>query len=58
MKHIGKKFEYYTNQGNKYTAVCQKIEFDKLLGKPLFTGVSPYGNTVKLTKDEIHRFIN
>lgn len=57
MKHIGKVFEYYTHKGEKRIATCKKIEFHQLLGKPIFIGVSPFGNEVKLSKDEIHRFM-
>ena len=57
MKHIGKKFEYYTHQGNRFIATCKGIEFNQLLGKPIFIAVSPYGNEVRLTREEIYRFI-
>lgn len=57
MKYIGKVFEYYVSNGTKGVATCKKIEFHKGLGKPIFIGVSPFGNEVKLTKEEIHRFV-
>lgn len=57
MKHIGKVFEYFTHSGQKRIATCTKIRFDQGLGKPIFTGISPYGNKVSLTKSEIHRFV-
>lgn len=56
-KHIGKVFEYFTHSGTKRTARCTQIEFHQGLGKPIFIGVSPFGNMVRLTKEEIHRFI-
>jgi hypothetical protein len=55
-KHIGKVFEYYVDSGAKRIATCTKIEFHQGLGKPIFTGISPFGNEVRLTKDEIHKF--
>lgn len=57
MKYIGKGFVYFTHDGNKRVATCRKIEFHQGLGKPIFIGVSPYGNVVRLTRNEIHRFI-
>jgi hypothetical protein len=57
VKYIGRAFEYFTSDGEKYVARCKKIEFHKLLGKPVFIGVSPFGNEVRLTRAEIHRFI-
>ena len=57
MKYKGKVFEYFTHDGIKRVAVCQEIAFHKGLGKPIFIGVSPFGNVVKLTKEEIHKFI-
>jgi hypothetical protein len=56
MKHIGKVFEYLTSDDNKRIATCKKIEFHQLLGKPIFIGMSPFGNEVKLSNDEIHRW--
>ncbi|MFS1518582.1 hypothetical protein V1503_19275 [Bacillus sp. SCS-151] len=56
MKYIGRGIEYYTFNGEKRTAVINKIEFHKALRRPIFTGLSPYGNLVRLTRDEIHRF--
>lgn len=53
MKHIGRTFEYYTSDGQRRTARCTGIEFHQLLGKPIFIGVSAYGNTVRLSKDEV-----
>ncbi|GIN55045.1 hypothetical protein J36TS2_39390 [Bacillus paralicheniformis] len=57
MKYKGKVFEYFTHDGIKRVAVCKEIAFHKGLGKPIFIGVSPFGNVVKLTKEEIHKFI-
>jgi len=57
MIYIGKAFEYYTSDGEKYVARVKKIEFLKGLGQPVFIGVSPYGNEVRLTRREIHRFL-
>jgi hypothetical protein len=57
MKHIGKTFEYFTHDGSKRFAKCKKIGFHQGLGKPIFIGVSPFGNEVKLTRDEINRFV-
>lgn len=57
MKYIGKVFEYYTHQGDKRKATCKRIEFHQELGKPIYIGLSPFGNQVRLTKAEIHRFI-
>lgn len=56
MKHIGKVFEYFTHDGQRRSATCKRIEFHQGLGKPIFIGISPFGNEVKLTKDEIHTF--
>lgn len=57
MKHIGRVFEYVTHQGDTRKATCKKLEFHAGLGKPIFIGISPYGHEVKLTKEEIHRFL-
>ncbi|MCM3109948.1 hypothetical protein [Lederbergia lenta] len=57
MKHIGRRYEYYTNNGEMRQAKCIKIEFQTLLDKPIFIGVSPFGHEVRLTKEEIYRFI-
>lgn len=57
MSVVGKLFEYITYQGETRTATCVKIEFHKGIKKILYTCVSPYGNTVRLTKDEIHRIL-
>lgn len=57
MSSVGKLFEYFTYQGEKRTATCVSMEFHKGLRKILYTCVSPYGNTVRLTKDEIHRIL-
>lgn len=57
MKHIGKVFEYFTSNGQRRTATCTKIQFHQGLGKPLFIGVSRFGNEVRLTKQEINKFI-
>lgn len=56
MKYIGKAFEYFTHSGTKGVAKCTGIEFREFVG-PVFIGVSPFGNKVELTKNEIHRFI-
>lgn len=56
-KYIGKVMEYKTHQGELRKATIQKIEFHQLLKKPIFIGISPYGNVVKLSKDEIHRIV-
>lgn len=55
MKYIGKGVEFYVSDGTKRVGIITKIEFHKELGKPLFTLRTPYGNTARLTKDEIHR---
>lgn len=57
MKHIGKTFEYFTHDGTKRVATCKKIEFHQGIGKPVVIGISTFGNEVRLTKDEIHRFV-
>lgn len=57
MKYIGKTFEYFTHNGTKRFATVQKIEFHQLLGKPIFIAKSPFGNEVRLTRDEISRFV-
>lgn len=57
MKYIGKVFEYFTHDGTKRYATCKKIKFHEGLGKPVFIGVSPRGNVVSLTREEIHRFV-
>jgi hypothetical protein len=56
MKYIGKVFEYFTHDGIKRIAICKKIEFHQRLGKPIFIGISPFGNEVRLTREEIHKF--
>lgn len=58
MKYIGKGFEYFTHCGTKRVGTVKKIEFHKELGKPIFIGVSPFGNTLRLSREEIYRFIN
>jgi hypothetical protein len=58
MKYIGRSFEYLSNDGEKRIAVCKKIEFHQGLGKPVFIGISPFGNEVRLTREEIDRFTN
>lgn len=55
--HVGKTMEYYTHDGRKGTARVEDVVYHEQLGKPLFIGVSPFGNPVRLTRDEIHRFI-
>lgn len=57
MKYIGKGFEYLTHNGTKRVAKVESIEFHPTLKKPIFIGKSPFGNTVKLTREEIHRFL-
>ncbi|GEM_PF-7070267 len=57
MKYIGKGFEYFVSDGTKRVAACKEIQFHRGLSKPLFIGISPYGNVVRLTKEEIYRFI-
>ena len=57
MNLIGKDMEYLTRDGVKRFATIQKIEFHQLLGKTVFIGISPYGNSVMLSQDEIHKFI-
>lgn len=57
MKYIGKGFEYYTHDNILRVATVEKIEFHQGLGKPIFIGKSPYGNIVRLTREEIHRFV-
>lgn len=56
-KHIGRGFEYYTSDGIKRVATCKRIDFHEDLKRPIFTGISPFGNIVRLTTDEIYRFI-
>ncbi|MFY0519273.1 hypothetical protein ACOMCU_15820 [Lysinibacillus sp. UGB7] len=53
MKYIGKVFEYYSHHGEKRKATCKKIEFHQELGKPIFIGITPFGNHVRLTREEI-----
>lgn len=55
-KHIGKMFEYYTHSGKRREAKCTGIEFCDHLRKPVFIGISPYGNPVRLSKSEIESF--
>lgn len=57
MRKIGRGFEYFISDGTKRVATCTKIEFHEGLRKPLFTGISPHGNKIRLTREEIHRFI-
>ena len=56
-QYVGKVMEYEVNSGEKRVATVEKVEFHQELGKELFVGKSPNGHTVKLTKDEIDRFI-
>lgn len=55
-KYIGKTFSYRVSSGQIRTARCTRIEFDKLLGKPVFHGVSPFGNRLRLTREEIEHW--
>lgn len=55
MKYIGKGVEFYVHDGEKRVGTIKKIEFHQQLGEPVFTIKTPYGNTARLTKDEIHR---
>lgn len=57
MKYKGRDFIYFTHNGERRKATCTEIEFHQGLKKWLFVGVSPYGNQVRLTKDEIHKFV-
>lgn len=57
MKYKGRDFIYFTHSGERRRATCTEIEFHQGLKKWLFIGVSPYGNQVRLTKDEIHKFL-
>ncbi|HDR4736915.1 TPA: hypothetical protein QCR36_003966 [Bacillus cereus] len=57
MSYKGKGFEYFTHCGTKRFGTVKKIKFDKKLGIPIFIGVSPYGNKLVLTREEIHKFI-
>lgn len=52
-KHIGKVFRYTTASGVTRTAKCKTIEYHQGLRKWLFIGVSPFGNTVRLSMDEV-----
>lgn len=55
-KYIGRAIEYYTHNGSKRIATVTKISFHPGLKKPIFEAVSPYGNKVELTRDEIYKF--
>lgn len=57
LKHVGRWYEYYASNGVLRKAKCVDIEFHKLLGKPIFIGVSPFGHEVRLTIEEIYRFL-
>lgn len=57
MKYKGREFIYFTNKGTVNRATCKEIEFHQGLKKWLFIGMSPYGNQVRLTREEIHKFI-
>lgn len=57
MKYIGKGFEYFTHSGTMRGGTVKKIEFHQGLGKPIFIGVSPFGHVLRLTREEIHRFV-
>lgn len=57
---IGKVIEYIVKTDNgleKRKANVKKIEFNNQLGKPIFTAVTPFKNTIRLTRDEILRFL-
>jgi hypothetical protein len=55
MKYIGRRMEYKVNDGSIRVATIKGIEFHQLLKKPVFIGLSPFGNRVTLTRDEIHK---
>lgn len=57
MKYIGRQMEYLTHSGELRVATVEKIEFHQGIGKWTFIGVSPFGHTVRLSKDEIYRFV-
>lgn len=48
--------EYLTYSGDIRTATVKRIEFHQGVGKWLFIGISPFGHTVRLSKDEIIKF--
>lgn len=56
MKHIGRSFEYFTASGEKRFATCVGIDLNSSLGKPVFIGISPFGNRVRLSREEINKF--
>jgi hypothetical protein len=55
-KYIGKAFEYIISSGEVRVATCKRIEFNALINKPVFIGISPFGNEVRLTREEISKF--
>lgn len=55
-RRIGKTFSYLVSNGEMRTARCTCIEFDRLLGKPVFHAVSPFGHLLRLTQDEIYQW--
>lgn len=59
MKYLGKDFLYEVcAEGVTKTrrAKIQTVEFHPKLG-PLFTAISPYGNTFRITKKEIKKIV-
>jgi hypothetical protein len=60
MKYLGKKFLYETigvNGVKMNRGTITSVEFHKELG-PIFNAISPFGNTFRVTKREIHKIIN
>lgn len=57
MKYLGKRMEYLTHSGELRVATVEKIEFHQGIGKCTFIGVSPFGHPVRLSKDEVLRFV-
>jgi len=55
MKYIGKGVEFYVGDGTKRVGKIKKIEFDQLLGKPVFIIQTPFGNIARLTRNEISK---
>lgn len=52
MKYIGKRIEYHVKNGEQRVATIKQIEFHPGLKKPLFIAISPFGNMVRLTREE------
>lgn len=57
MKCIGKRMEYLMYQGELRVANVEEIEFHQGIGKWTYIGVSPFGHLVRLSKDEVIRFV-